>query len=69
MSATHGSGENVDSTGIVSGHAYSLISVHEFSLDDDTLVRLCKLRNPWGEGEWKGDWSDESELWTDELRE
>ena len=27
-----------------------------------------KLRNPWGSGEWKGDWSDESDLWTPELR-
>jgi hypothetical protein len=26
------------------------------------------LRNPWGQGEWKGDWSDASSLWTEELR-
>jgi hypothetical protein len=32
-------------------------------------VKLVKMRNPWGEGEWKGDWSDKSDLWTDELRE
>lgn len=29
---------------------------------------MVKLRNPWGSGEWKGDWSDSSPLWTDELR-
>jgi hypothetical protein len=26
------------------------------------------LRNPWGSGEWTGDWSDNSPLWTEELR-
>ena len=67
MSATHGSGENVDASGLVSGHAYSLISIHEVDTENGP-VRLCKLRNPWGSGEWKGDWSDESDLWTPELR-
>ena len=27
------------------------------------------MRNPWAQGEWTGDWSDKSDLWTDELRE
>jgi len=22
------------------------------------------MRNPWGTGEWKGDWSDNSKKWT-----
>lgn len=30
---------------------------------------MCQLRNPWGKFEWQGDWSDESDLWTEELRE
>lgn len=28
------------------------------------VEKLVKLRNPWGKGEWKGDWSDESYKWT-----
>ena len=24
---------------------------------------MLKLRNPWGHGEWKGLWSDESIVW------
>ena len=31
--------------------------------------RLVKLRNPWGEGEWKGDWGDKSSKWNPELRQ
>ena len=26
------------------------------------------MRNPWGKGEWNGDWSNNSKLWTLSLR-
>lgn len=26
------------------------------------------MRNPWGEGEWTGNWSDKSPNWTDDLK-
>ena len=29
---------------------------------------LVQLRNPWGNFEWQGDWSDHSDLWTPTLR-
>ena len=44
-------------------HAYSLLSVHEEKDDSGALVRLVKIRNPWGYKEWGGDWSDSSEKW------
>ena len=57
------------SDGIVLGHAYSVISVVEFQAYGRN-IQLMKMRNPWGkQGEWTGDWSDESDLWTDEFRE
>jgi len=28
-----------------------------------------EIRNPWAEFEWLGDYSDYSDLWTDELKE
>lgn len=55
---------------MISGHAYSLIAVKEIQDEGQgTIARLCMLRNPWGSGEWTGDWSDKSPLWTPELRE
>eukprot|EP00747_Dinoflagellata_sp_TGD_P202271 gnl/TRDRNA2_/TRDRNA2_75769_c1_seq1.p1 gnl/TRDRNA2_/TRDRNA2_75769_c1~~gnl/TRDRNA2_/TRDRNA2_75769_c1_seq1.p1 ORF type:complete len:445 (+),score=72.42 gnl/TRDRNA2_/TRDRNA2_75769_c1_seq1:24-1337(+) len=44
--------------GLVEGHAYSLIS----AVDEDSF-RLVKLRNPWGQQEWNGPWSDSAGEW------
>jgi calpain-15 len=44
-----------------------LISFHDV-LDGGKPVSLVKLRNPWGQGEWTGDWSDKSKKWTPELK-
>ena len=46
---------------IVRMHAYSIMEAREVK-----GLRLLKVRNPWGEGEWKGAWSDGSEQWTPE---
>ena len=45
------------------GHAYTLLTVREAC-----GVRLLRLRNPWGDHEWTGDWSDKSRLWTDRTK-
>lgn len=52
--------------GIVQSHAYAIVKVA--NLDGN---RLIKLRNPHGsEGvEWTGDWSDNSEKWTQRMLE
>ena len=31
--------------------------------DLDGIVRLLRIRNPHGQGEWKGEWSDKSDIW------
>jgi calpain-15 len=53
---------------IVSGHAYSVLSVHEV-VEAGVRTRLVRIRNPWGRrGEWLGDWSDKSSKWTARLK-
>merc|ERR1712238_91870 len=51
--------------GLISGHAYTLLNVLELS----TGEKLARVRNPWSQGEWKGDWSDASSKWTAALKE
>ena len=44
--------------GILFNHAYSVIDVREV----DSL-KLMRVRNPWGHGEWTGAFSDDDEEW------
>ena len=39
--------------GILQRHAYSLVDMKEVA-----GYRLVRIRNPWGQGEWTGPWSD-----------
>nr|XP_015206455.1 PREDICTED: calpain-3 isoform X6 [Lepisosteus oculatus] len=52
-------------TGLVKGHAYSVTAVEEAKLaqQKEGKVRLVRLRNPWGQVEWNGPWSDNSKEW------
>ncbi|XP_058843257.1 calpain-3 isoform X9 [Acipenser ruthenus] len=49
-------------TGLVKGHAYSVTGVEDIQ-HKETRVRLVRLRNPWGQVEWNGPWSDNSKEW------
>eukprot|EP00397_Hematodinium_sp_SG-2012_P033083 GEMP01035298.1.p1 GENE.GEMP01035298.1~~GEMP01035298.1.p1 ORF type:complete len:507 (-),score=132.57 GEMP01035298.1:261-1781(-) len=56
--------EQVEYSGIVKGHVYSILGV--FQCDDANgcgAIRLVKLRNPWGAREWTGPWADASAEW------
>lgn len=65
-----GSDRDVSASGIVQGHAYSILRVDEVS-DARGTVRLLKLRNPWGSGaEWNGRFSDsDTASWSKRLRQ
>ena len=39
-----------------------------YKSNENSIERIIKLRNPWGHKEWIGDWSDDSNKWTEELR-
>ena len=60
---TNSKGDVPEMTGLVRGHAYTIVSAYEYK-----DIRLLKLRNPWGSYEWSGDYSDKSEKWDDELK-
>jgi len=51
-------------TGILAGHAYSILDVFEIpkprSNKNRKKSRLLRIRNPWGRKEWNGKWSDDS---------
>uniref|UniRef100_A0A8C2I6Y0 Calpain-1 catalytic subunit n=1 Tax=Cyprinus carpio TaxID=7962 RepID=A0A8C2I6Y0_CYPCA len=47
---------------LVKGHAYSITGVEEVSYRGKP-TKLLHIRNPWGEVEWTGPWSDESREW------
>ena len=57
--------EELREVGLVGHHAYSLIDVREARRRDGERVRLLRIRNPHGVGEWNGAWSDASAEWAD----
>ena len=64
-----GSDTDISEMGIVQGHAYSILNIIEES-DQNGSHQLIELRNPWGSGEWKGQWSDRDQRsWTSRMRQ
>jgi hypothetical protein len=57
-----GSSQEAFRKGIYETHAYVVLQAWE-----EGDLRLVKIRNPWGEREWTGDWSDGDKLWTAEM--
>ncbi|XP_066511001.1 calpain-1 catalytic subunit-like [Hoplias malabaricus] len=47
---------------LVKLHAYSITAAEEVHVDGN-VVQLLRIRNPWGNTEWNGAWSDNSEEW------
>ncbi|XP_037322258.2 calpain-2 catalytic subunit-like [Pungitius pungitius] len=47
---------------LVKGHAYSVTDAKEVQ-SRGRPVQLVRIRNPWGQVEWTGPWSDESSEW------
>uniref|UniRef100_A0A8C5D285 Calpain 5a n=1 Tax=Gadus morhua TaxID=8049 RepID=A0A8C5D285_GADMO len=56
--------------GLVKGHAYAVTDVRRVRLGTGLLaffkaekLDMIRMRNPWGQREWNGPWSDSSEEW------
>ena len=58
---------NIENVGLIANHTFSLVSAFEGTVEGK-VEKLMKLRNPFGEGEWNGDWCDDSPKWTEEAK-
>ena len=68
--ATKASKELLEEMGLIGFHSYGVLQVAEVEIQNNEMdgtekEKLIKLRNPWGDFEWTGDWSDQSANWTD----
>ncbi len=50
---------SIDIEGMVADHDYSLLRVYQHKGSN-----IYKVRNPWGELEWNGDYGENSKRWT-----
>ncbi|XP_030583240.1 calpain-8 [Archocentrus centrarchus] len=56
--------EAITSQKLVKGHAYSITAAEQVH-HRGSRVELIRIRNPWGQVEWTGAWSDSSKEWDD----
>ena len=55
--------DELQEVGLSGGHAFTVLGVDEIKGE-----RVMRLRNPYGECEFNGDWSDASSKWTEDLK-
>ena len=58
---------DLEEVGLCYGHAYTLVNIYTVKTNKGE-ERLVKLKNPWGNTEFTGEWSDYSKKWTPQLK-
>jgi len=61
-------GQETQKEGSDNSYAYTVLDAREVETKRG-LERLIMIRNTWKNFEWKGEWSNHSDLWTERLRE
>ena len=54
--------------GLFDFHVYTLLAVAEVEDCNGYPAKIVKIRNPYGNNEWNGDWSDQSNLWSESAK-
>ena len=67
--STEASAQGLEELGLVAQHSYGLLAAAKVKDANGDVIELVCLRNPWGDFEWTGDWGDESDCWTPELKQ
>lgn len=57
----------IENVGLIKNASVVLVDTKEEETENN-LLRMLLLRNPFKEMKWTGDYSDDSELWTDQLK-
>ena len=61
----NGSHDESNHDGLPYSHAYTILKTVQLS--DGT--KLVRIRNPWGSETYHGDWSDDSDKWTEQFKQ
>lgn len=56
------------SKGLYSGHSYAIVTIADVVASNGQKYKILKLRNPWINEKWEGEWSEKCPLWTEKLR-
>lgn len=59
---------DVEKAGLLSNYTYTLIDTLEFEDEKKNPVYLCKLFDPWRQSQWNGDWGEQSDKWTENIK-
>eukprot|EP01006_Ploeotia_vitrea_P026361 TRINITY_DN59350_c0_g1_i1.p1 TRINITY_DN59350_c0_g1~~TRINITY_DN59350_c0_g1_i1.p1 ORF type:complete len:707 (-),score=100.53 TRINITY_DN59350_c0_g1_i1:107-2227(-) len=62
--AIAGKVETTAELGLIGGHAYAVLDLRQVRSSTGCQTWILRLRNPWGQSEWQGPWSDGSREWT-----
>ena len=57
----------IKNVGLIKDYSYVIIQTKEAPDKKDKTISLLKVLNPFEDGKWTGDYSKDSELWTDEM--
>jgi hypothetical protein len=69
MGCATGGGKDLRQVGLSANHAYSIVDAREVTQMSGDRVQLVRIRNPHGQGEWNGDWSDTSSQWASVIHD